>query len=136
MSIIPFLEAAEWITKKLLPRKRVLIIEDDPIQLRLFCALMEGRGFIVETAESAEEAVALIKRNHLTVVFVDMRLPYMRGMELLPLIAQLSPRTNVVICCAVLEDIVAGDRLDQVFSVMLKPTTAAKLDELFGKIKT
>lgn len=135
MSLIPILEALQWIWGKLSPQKRILIIEDDPMQARLFFLLMEGRGFAVSVAESAEEAIALVKRNHLAIVFVDMRLPGMGGRALLPIIRQLSPRTNVVVCCALLEDLVAGERLDQIFTVVPKPLSASKLDELFNKLK-
>lgn len=135
MSLAQVFEVVEWLLKRLRPKKRVLIIEDDPMQARLFCGLMEGRGFAVSVAESAEEAVALIKRNHLSVVFVDMRLPGMSGLALLPIIRQLSPRTSVVVCCALLEDLVAGERLDQIFTVVPKPLSASKLDELFNKLK-
>lgn len=125
----------EWAWSRLKPKKRILVIEDDPIQAELFSTILSSCGLDCTIAENAEQALALLKRNHLDLIFLDMRLPNMPGSEFLPIIRQLSPDTNVVICCTFLEDLVKEPRIDQFFSVMLKPHSQAKIMEMKKELR-
>lgn len=59
----------------------ILIVEDDPASLLLGRVTLEGDGFAVEGAGSAEEARALISRRRPQLILMDIRLPGMDGLE-------------------------------------------------------
>ncbi|TIV20766.1 MAG: response regulator, partial [Mesorhizobium sp.] len=52
----------------------LLIVEDDKPFLTRLARAMETRGFVVETAESVEEAVAKARAHPPAYAVVDMRL--------------------------------------------------------------
>ncbi len=62
---------------------RVLVIDDEPAICSSLSAFLEDYGFQASTAESAEEALELMKSNEYNVCIVDMRLPGMSGEDLI-----------------------------------------------------
>ena len=62
---------------------RVLVIDDEPAICSSLSAFLEDYGFRASTAESAEEALELMKSNVYDVCIVDMRLPGMSGEDLI-----------------------------------------------------
>jgi len=62
---------------------RVLVIDDEPAICLSLTAFLEDYGFNASSAESAEEALDLMKNNAYDVGIVDLRLPAMRGEDLI-----------------------------------------------------
>jgi len=62
---------------------RVLVIDDEPAICLSLTAFLEDYGFNASSAESAEEALDLMKSNAYDVCIVDMRLPGMSGEDLI-----------------------------------------------------
>ena len=58
---------------------RVLIVEDTPLNLELATDLLEGAGFTVFQAPSAEVGLALARREHPDIILMDIRLPGIDG---------------------------------------------------------
>jgi len=63
--------------------KKVLIVEDEEVQLDLMKALFEGRGYEVAGVPSGEEAVSYLEQNRVDHVITDIRMPGMGGMALI-----------------------------------------------------
>ncbi len=66
----------------------LLIVEDDKPFLTRLARAMEGRGFIVDTAESVEEAVAKARANPPAYAVVDMRLADGNGLDVVAAIRE------------------------------------------------
>lgn len=62
---------------------RVLVIDDEPAICLSLTAFLEDYGFHASSAESAEEALDLMKNNEYDVCIVDLRLPGMSGEDLI-----------------------------------------------------
>jgi CheY-like chemotaxis protein len=62
---------------------RVLVIDDEPAICMSLTAFLEDYGFKASSAESAEEALDLMKGNTYDVCIVDLRLPGMNGEDLI-----------------------------------------------------
>lgn len=60
----------------------VLIVDDDPIALRLLSAILVQAGYAVEQAEDGLQAMAAIERNCPDFVITDWEMPRMNGLEL------------------------------------------------------
>jgi CheY-like chemotaxis protein len=67
-------------------RGLVLIVDDNPIDLKLTSALLGVKGFEVETAVDAEQAQLLLRRMIPDLMVVDIALPGMDGLTLTRLI--------------------------------------------------
>ena len=64
-------------------RGRVLVIDDQPINIRLVKLLLEHSGFSVIPALSGVEGVALAAEHSPDVVLLDMRMPGMDGFQVM-----------------------------------------------------
>ncbi|MDR3307736.1 MAG: response regulator [Coriobacteriales bacterium] len=62
---------------------RLLVIDDDPAITEFFSEIMKRHGVDCDTAESADEALALIRQNGpYNIYFVDWKMPGMDGIAL------------------------------------------------------
>jgi CheY-like chemotaxis protein len=61
---------------------KILIIEDQPIELKLAGRVLEAEGFTVNGIDAAEQAFASIKEDRPHLILVDMSLPGMDGLAL------------------------------------------------------
>ena len=64
-------------------RARILVVEDNPLNLKLIRDVLEFEGFDVLTAQSGEEGVALASSESPDLVLMDLQLPGIAGHEAL-----------------------------------------------------
>jgi CheY-like chemotaxis protein len=62
--------------------KRILIVDDNPTNLKLVTYLVRASGYDVDTAGDAEQAVAAIQANRPALILMDLQLPGVDGLEL------------------------------------------------------
>ncbi|MCC8027527.1 MAG: response regulator [Clostridium sp.] len=80
-------KAASWNTAAdscNFPGKRVLLVEDNEINLEIAQTLIEEMGVLVETARNGEEAVQKVEsaaKGYYDMIFMDIRMPVMDGYE-------------------------------------------------------
>jgi len=60
----------------------ILVVDDNPINLKLVRVLLSGEGYEVRTALDAEEAVAILQSFRPRLILMDLQLPGMDGYEL------------------------------------------------------
>ncbi|HEU4401524.1 MAG TPA: sigma-54 dependent transcriptional regulator [Candidatus Polarisedimenticolia bacterium] len=79
---------------------RVLVVDDEPPQLEILKAILGREGFDVDTAATAETAIAILRDAPPTVILTDLKLPGRDGIDLLEEAARLVPQTCVIIMTA------------------------------------
>ena len=62
--------------------KTILVVDDETSILNMFKLAFSKKGFSVKTAASAEEALSLLETEKIHVMFLDLNLPEMNGIEL------------------------------------------------------
>jgi diguanylate cyclase (GGDEF)-like protein len=62
--------------------ERVLYVDDDPLACRAFARAMRQHGFIVDTAQSGEEALEAARTYPYAVLAADWKMPGLDGLEL------------------------------------------------------
>jgi two-component system response regulator RegA len=77
--------------------RSLLIVDDDRPFLTRLGRAMEGRGFVVETAESVEEAITKVKVKAPAYAVVDMRLGDGNGLDVVSAIRDRRDDTRTVI---------------------------------------
>lgn len=60
----------------------ILIIEDNPSNLKLVKTLLRVEGYDIQTATNAEEAIEVLNTFHPHLILMDLQLPGMDGLEL------------------------------------------------------
>ena len=76
--------------------KRVLIVEDEEDILTAWRTALEQKGYVVETADSADEALIVIKENDIDLVLTDIVMPGRDGIELTSLIKESNPEIKIL----------------------------------------
>jgi DNA-binding response OmpR family regulator len=61
---------------------KVLLIDDDPQQLKALSTILEREGFAVERASSGEEGLFKAEINNYRVIILDLGLPDLDGLEI------------------------------------------------------
>ena len=74
----------------------VLIIDDDVTFCLMLKTLLEKNNYLVSSVFSPIEAQKKIKEKFFDVVLTDMRMPDMNGLELISLIREQSPQTQII----------------------------------------
>lgn len=62
---------------------RVLVVEDNELNLKLFCDLLRAHGFATEPVRDGREAVATARAFDPDLVIMDIQLPHVTGFELI-----------------------------------------------------
>lgn len=78
----------------------VLIVEDDSEINRMLTDLLQGRGYVTESAYSGTEALLRLEKKTPQAVILDLMLPGMPGEELLGEIKALQPGISVIVTSA------------------------------------
>jgi DNA-binding NtrC family response regulator len=78
-------------------KRHVLVIDDDAVVGRSFDRVLSGKGYEVDTALNGEEALKDIEAHDYDVVFTDIKMPGMDGLEVAKRIKAKCPWTPVVV---------------------------------------
>lgn len=63
--------------------KRVLVVEDNELNLKLFCDLLRVHGFEAEPVRDGREAVDRARAFSPDLIIMDIQLPHVSGLELI-----------------------------------------------------
>jgi CheY-like chemotaxis protein len=78
--------------------RKVLVVDDDPVVGKSFNrVLSQDKGYVVVTAQNAAEALERLREQEYDVVFTDIKMPGMDGVELTERVKASRPWTPVVI---------------------------------------
>jgi two-component system, cell cycle response regulator DivK len=86
----------------------ILIVDDNPINLKLAKVLLLNEGYEVKTAPDAEEALKIIEVFKPRLILMDIQLPGMDGLELTRRLKS-SPDTKDILVLALTAYAMKGD---------------------------
>ena len=72
---------AEAEIKQHYPARRILVVDDEPVNREVARMLLEDIDLVVDTAEDGDEAVALVQLNSYAAIFMDMQMPRVNGLS-------------------------------------------------------
>jgi DNA-binding response OmpR family regulator len=108
--------------------RRLLVIDDEVAVNNNIRKILVKKGYAVDQATSREEALAKIQEGSYTLVILDLKMPGVKGLELLSAVRDRQPAARVVIVTgyASIETAVEGARMGAVGYVP-KPFTPDEL---------
>src|ERR1700690_1922378 len=76
---------------------KVLVVDDDPVVGKSFDRVLSGKGYAVITASNGQEALNKLEAEDYDVVFADIKMPGMSGLDMAEQVKQRQPWLPVVI---------------------------------------
>ena len=86
----------------------ILVVDDNPMNLKLACVVLQGEGHDVREALDAEEALAQLATWHPHLILMDIQLPGMDGLELTRQL-KADPATRDILILAITAYAMKGD---------------------------
>lgn len=97
LSSVPAAESAETLLTENYPGRRILLVEDEPINREIMLEYLEDCGQQIDVAEDGVVAVELASRNRYDLILMDMQMPRLDGIEATRQIRQLADGGDVPI---------------------------------------
>jgi len=63
--------------------KKILVVDDDPLVIRLVKEILKTQGFAVETAKDGIDAMVMVKANKPDLIVLDIMMPELNGYDVL-----------------------------------------------------
>ncbi len=63
--------------------KKILIVEDEKSLAQAYQTILEKHGYAVQLAYDGEEALAIIAKDSVDLILLDINMPKMNGLEML-----------------------------------------------------
>jgi two-component system KDP operon response regulator KdpE len=85
---------------------KVLIVDDEPAMRRALRASLVASGYLVDEAKDGDEALAVVRRQPVDLILLDVQMPGLGGLEACRRIRPLAPDSGIVM-------ITVSDAVDQ-----------------------
>jgi two-component system, cell cycle sensor histidine kinase and response regulator CckA len=106
----------------------ILVVEDEPALRALVSQMLESKGYMVVTAESAEDALELARSDLIDLVLTDLVMPRISGRELAARIRETRPNARVLFMSGYADEaVVRHGALDAGAAFVEKPFSANEL---------
>ncbi len=116
--------------------KIALVVDDSEVNRKVLAAYLERFGFVVKTAEDAEKGLLLFREHYPSLVFLDIVMPKISGIELLRKIKAIDPSTIVVMISAYVSKQTIQEAKDANADwFLMKPFTGEKIQELIHRFE-
>jgi len=112
---------------------RILLVDDEPDFADMLALRLEAADMEVQIADSGQECLRLLEKNHYDVIMLDLLMPGMNGVATLEEIRRRKHKTEVIIMTGhgPTQDLARCAELDA-YDTLLKP---ADFDQVLAAIK-
>jgi len=114
--------------------KRILLVEDDDSLRESLEMFLSERGYEVASAATGEQGLVMWRQFKPAVIILDVKLPDISGLEILPRIASQDPEAKVIVITAFhdMETTIDAMRLGA-YDYIQKPFNVPDLDRVIAK---
>jgi DNA-binding response OmpR family regulator len=109
-------------------KSNILVVDDEPVARQSLTDILRLEGFSVSSVPNGQAAVEYVRANPVELIVVDLRMPGMDGLEVIQVVNQISPETEVILLTAfgTTETAIQALRL-RVHDYLLKPAPPAQV---------
>jgi DNA-binding NtrC family response regulator len=115
---------------------RLVVIDDDPANIKLVRFVLANEGLDIEAASDAQSGMEVIRRTRPQIVLLDLVMPGVQGMEVLQKILEFDPGIDVILMTGFYSTESAVEAIQKgAADYFPKPFSPDKLRERIGQIK-
>lgn len=105
-------------------KPNILVVDDEPVARQSLSEILRLEGYAVNSVPNGQAAVEYVRTHPVDLMIVDLRMPGMDGLEVVQVINQVSPETEVILLTAfgTTESAIQALRL-RVHDYLLKPAS-------------
>jgi len=81
-------------------KSSILVVDDEPVARKSLTDILRLEGYSVASVQNGQAAVEYVRTHHVDLMIVDLRMPGMDGLEVVQVINQLAPDTEIVLLTA------------------------------------
>lgn len=116
-------------------KPKIMVVDDDPGMRLTLEGIIEDEGFEVVGSEDGFRAIELAKATHLDLIFMDIKMPGINGVETYREIKRTSPGTVVVMMTGFSVDGLIQDALEEgAFAILYKPFRLEEIIEVVDQV--
>lgn len=115
----------------------ILVVDDEPGMLETLTDLLEEFGYTVETANNGKEAIEKVKANPFDIVFMDIKMPGINGVETFRQLKKIRPGIVVMMMTAYsVEQLIDEAIQEGAKGIMHKPIQLPRVLEFIESIES
>jgi DNA-binding response OmpR family regulator len=106
----------------------ILVVDDEPVARQSLTDILKLEGYLVTSAPNGQAAIGHVRSNPVDLMIVDLRMPGMDGLEVVQVLNQISPDTEVILLTAYgsTDTAIQALRL-RIHDYLLKPASTAQI---------
>src|SRR5574342_1401690 len=109
-------------------KSHILVVDDEPVARQSLSDILRLEGYTVNSVPNGQAAIEFIRTHPVELMIVDLRMPGMDGLEVVQVVNQISPETEIVLLTAfgTTESAIQALRL-RIHDYLLKPAPPAQV---------
>lgn len=109
-------------------KSNILVVDDEPVARQSLSDILRLEGYSVNAVPNGQAAVEYVRTHPVELMIVDLRMPGMDGLEVVQVVNQVSPETEVILLTAFgsTESAVQALRL-RIHDYLLKPAPPSQV---------
>jgi two-component system response regulator HydG len=112
----------------------ILIVDDNISQCKTMSFILKRKGYNVATADNGLEAIAIVKKSPFNIIFMDIKMPLMNGVETYKKIKRIRPEARVIMMTAyAVEDLIQEALKEGAYGIIYKPLDIHKVLRIVEK---
>ena len=81
-------------------KSNILVVDDEPVARQSLTDILKLEGFIVSAVPNGQAAVEHVRTHAVDLMIVDLKMPGMDGLEVIQVVNQTSPETEIILLTA------------------------------------
>jgi DNA-binding response OmpR family regulator len=109
-------------------KSNILVVDDEPVARQSLSEILRLEGYVVNSVPNGQAAVEYVRTHPVDLMVVDLRMPGMDGLEVIQVVNQVSPETEIILLTAfgTTESAIQALRL-RVHDYLLKPAAPSQV---------
>lgn len=106
----------------------ILVVDDEPVARQSLSDILKLEGYSVVSANNGQTALGIVRSQPIDLMVIDLKMPGMDGLEVIQVLNQIAPDTEVILLTAYgsTDTAIQALRL-RIHDYLLKPASAAQI---------